>query len=126
MRTFSKLGTSLVVVLLISVVQAAAAAPAIGPAVKQTKSPIATVAMDGTRVAYASGSKVYVWNTLTRATTLMSGNYSSHTRAVRGDLARSGPQAANAEERSGSFTNVETSRSTPGPSKTKTTCSGPR
>lgn len=79
MRGLSNVGRSLVVVLVMAVVQAAAASPQAGPLVKQTKSPIATVAMDGRRVAYASGNKVYVWNTLTGATTLMKGNYSSHT-----------------------------------------------
>ena len=44
--------------------------------------PIATLAMDGPRVAYASGKKVYVWNTVTGATTLLKGKYSSHTAEV--------------------------------------------
>lgn len=79
MRGLSRVWTSLLVVVIVAVVPAAAAAPKDVPLIKQTKSPIATIAMDGTRVAYASGGKVYVWNTLTGATTLMKGNYSSHT-----------------------------------------------
>jgi hypothetical protein len=75
------LGLALVGVLLVFVVQAA---PAGAPAgrVKQTRSPIATLAMDGSRVAYASGGTVYVWNVLTGATSTMKGKYSKHTSEV--------------------------------------------
>jgi hypothetical protein len=75
------LGLSLIGVLLAFAVQAA---PGTTPAgrTKQTVRPIATLAMDGPRVAYASGKKVYVWNTLTRVSSLMSGSYGAHTSEV--------------------------------------------
>lgn len=74
------LGLSLVAVLL---VLAAQATPATPPGrVKPTAGPVATLAMDGPRVAYAVGKKVYVWNTLTGATTLMKGKYGAHTSEV--------------------------------------------
>ena len=75
------LGLALVGVLLVLTAQAA---PAGAPAgrVKQTRSPIATLAMDGPRVAYASGGTVYVWNVLTGATSTMKGKYSKHTSEV--------------------------------------------
>jgi hypothetical protein len=50
--------------------------------VKQIRSPIATLAMDGPRVAYASGGTVYVWNVLTGASSTMKGKYSKHTSEV--------------------------------------------
>ena len=81
MTRLLKLGLSLVAVLIVLSIQAAAATtPAVK--IKQTKGPIATLAMDGPRVAYASGKKVYVWNTVTGATTLLKGKYSSHTAEV--------------------------------------------
>ena len=75
------LGLSLVGVLLVLVAQAA---PATSPSgrVKQTASPVATLAMDGPQVAYAVGKKVYVWNTQTGATSLMKGRYGAHTSEV--------------------------------------------
>jgi len=73
-------GLSLVAVLLAFATQAT---PATAPVrAKQTAAPIATLAMDGPRVAYAVGKKVYVWNTLTGATTLMKGKYGAHTSEV--------------------------------------------
>ena len=72
MTRLLKLGLPLVAVLIVLSIQAAAATtPAVK--IKQTKGPIATLAMDGPRVAYASGKKVYVWNTVTGATTLLKG-----------------------------------------------------
>ena len=49
--------------------------------VKQTAKPIWTLAMDGPRVAYASGGRIYVWNVVTGATSVVKGTYSnaSHT-----------------------------------------------
>ena len=64
--------------LVLVLAQAGAAKPS-GGGVKQTSKPIATLAMDGPRVAYASGGKVYVWNVDNGATTLVRGRYSSHT-----------------------------------------------
>jgi hypothetical protein len=45
--------------------------------VKQTAKPIWTLAMDGPRVAYASGGRVYVWNVVTGATSVVRGTYSN-------------------------------------------------
>jgi len=72
-----KFGLGLVVlVLLLSVQAATAKTPG---TVKQTRSPITTLAMDGSRVAYASGGKVYVWNMSTGTSTLVQGKYNKHT-----------------------------------------------
>ncbi len=68
-----------VLVLLLSVQAATAKTPG---TVKQTRSPITTLAMDGSRVAYASGGKVYVWNMSTGTSTLVQGKYSKHTAEV--------------------------------------------
>jgi WD40 repeat protein len=45
--------------------------------VKQTAGPIWTLAIDGPRVAYASGGRVYVWNVMTGATSVVKGTYSN-------------------------------------------------
>lgn len=45
--------------------------------VKQTAKPVWTLAMDGPRVAYASGGRIYVWNVVTGATSVVKGTYSS-------------------------------------------------
>jgi hypothetical protein len=45
--------------------------------VKQTAKPVWTLAMDGPRVAYASGGRVYVWNVVTGATSVVRGTYSN-------------------------------------------------
>ena len=58
-------------------------APAAGAAksqlntVKKTSAPIWTLAMDGSRVAYASGGRIHVWNTATGATSVVQGKYGS-------------------------------------------------
>lgn len=77
-----KLTLSLVLPLLLVLCVQAAAAKAPSARVKQTRSPIVTLAMDGSRVAYASGGSVYVWNTATGVTTRLKGSYSSHTAEV--------------------------------------------
>ena len=77
-----KLALSLACPLLLLLVVQAGTATTPSVRVKQTQSPIATLAMDGSRVAYAVGKKVYVWNTLTRQTTLMRGSYGAHTSEV--------------------------------------------
>ena len=50
--------------------------------VKQTANPIWTLAMDGPRVAYASGGRVYVWNVVTGATSVVKGEYSNAGHSV--------------------------------------------
>jgi hypothetical protein len=89
MTRLGKIGLSLAVLMVPLSVQAATA-KAPGTIVKQTRSPIATLAMDGSRVVYASGlrqgvpsgDKVYVWNVRTGATTLIGGKYGKHTAEV--------------------------------------------
>ena len=67
---------------LVAVLLPLAAQSAPSGKVKQTRSPIATLALDGPRVAYASGDRVYVWNLLTGATSQMRGSYGKHTSEV--------------------------------------------
>jgi hypothetical protein len=50
--------------------------------VKKTSAPIWTLAMDGSRVAYASGGRIHVWNTATGATSVVRGKYGSATPGV--------------------------------------------
>ena len=45
--------------------------------VKRTAQPVWTLALDGSRVAYASAGKVYVWNIATGATSVVKGSYSN-------------------------------------------------
>jgi hypothetical protein len=60
--------------LLVASAQAGAAKPQPGK-VKRTATGISTLAMDGPRVAYASGGKLYVWNVVTGVTSLVRGRY---------------------------------------------------
>jgi hypothetical protein len=76
-----KFTLSLALLLLVLCV-GAAAAKAPSARVKQTRSPLVTLAMDGSRVAYASGGKVYVWNVVTGKTSLLRGSYGKHTAEV--------------------------------------------
>jgi len=46
--------------------------------VKGTAKPVAAVAMDGPRVAYASGGKIYVWNVDNGATSVVKGVYGKY------------------------------------------------
>lgn len=45
--------------------------------VKVTAKPISSLAMDGARVAYMSGGRVYAWNVTTGTTSVVKGNYPS-------------------------------------------------
>jgi hypothetical protein len=63
--------------LLVVSAQAGAAKPQPNK-VKQTVKPIWTLAMDGPRVAYASGGRVYVWNVVTGATSVVKGVYAKN------------------------------------------------
>lgn len=62
---------------------------------KKTADPIWTLAMDGSRVAYASGGLIHIWNMATGATTTVKGNYSNakHT-ANASQLAIAGTRVA--------------------------------
>lgn len=66
----------LLLALFVASAQAGAAKPDAGK-VKQTAKPIWTLAMDGPRVAYASGGRIYVWNVVTGATSVVKGTYSN-------------------------------------------------
>jgi hypothetical protein len=66
----------LLAALLVLSAQAGAAKPQPNK-VKQTPKPIWTLAMDGPRVAYASGGRIYGWNVVTGATSVVKGTYSN-------------------------------------------------
>ncbi len=80
MKRLWKTGLSLGVLMLLLGVQGATAT--MPGSVKLTRSPITTLAMDGSRVAYASGGKVYVWNMSIRRTTLVQGKYNAHPAEI--------------------------------------------
>jgi hypothetical protein len=69
----------LVAVLLVLSAQAGATKPQ-AKAVKQTSRQVLTIALDGPRVAYVSGGRVYVWNVTTGATSAIKGKYPSNGR----------------------------------------------
>jgi hypothetical protein len=69
------------VLLLVFSAQAGAAKSHLSSA-KQSSAPIWSLAMDGARVAYASGGKIHVWNTVTGATSVVKGKYSNATHTV--------------------------------------------
>lgn len=81
MRRLRSAGLFLAATLLFVPAQASAAKPHANK-VKQAPSLIWTLAMDGSRVAYASGGKVRVWNTATGATSLVKGHYGSTASQV--------------------------------------------
>ena len=67
MRSLRWLGLSLVPVLLLVFSAQAGAAKSHLSSAKQSSAPIWSLAMDGARVAYASGGKIHVWNMATGA-----------------------------------------------------------
>jgi hypothetical protein len=65
--------------------------------VKKTSTPIWTLAMDGSRVAYASGGRIHVWNTATGATSVVLGRYGRpkpDVNAVAAQVAIAGKRVA--------------------------------
>lgn len=79
MRTLRGVGPFLAVLscaLLVGSAQAGAAKQQ-SNRVKRTAKPVWTLAMDGPRVAYASGGRVYVWNVDTGAASVVKGEYSN-------------------------------------------------
>lgn len=65
--------------------------------VQKTAAPTWTLAMDGSRVAYASGDRIHVWDTATGKTTVVSGRYASKragVNAVAGRIAIAGKRVA--------------------------------
>ena len=89
MRRLRTLGLSLAA---LAVVLAAPAATAKTPPTqtKRTAAPVVTLALDGSRVAYATGGKVYVWNLANGATSVVKGSYSKYS----GELAIAGTRVA--------------------------------
>ena len=72
----------LVACVVLSLTTLAASAKPLPPKVRQTSSTIAALAMDGSRVVYASGGKVYVWNVETGTTSVVKGVYSKNPAEV--------------------------------------------
>jgi hypothetical protein len=63
--------------------------------VKKTADPISTLAMDGSRVAYANGGRIHVWNMAIGATSTVQGNYSNAKHTVNpSQLAITGTRVA--------------------------------
>jgi hypothetical protein len=62
---------------------------------KKTADPIWTLAIDGSRVAYASGGRIHVWNQATGATSTVKGNYSNAKHTLNAsELAIAGRRVA--------------------------------
>lgn len=75
-------------------VQAGAAKPQSSTS-KVTPHRVATLAMDGSRVAYASGGRIYVWNVATGATSVIKGDYSNAAHTLdAAQVAIAGTQVA--------------------------------
>jgi hypothetical protein len=74
MKKLFAVGLSLAAILLLFTTQAGATKPQPNK-VKETAAPILALAMDGPRVAYASGGRVYSWNVATGATSVVKGRY---------------------------------------------------
>lgn len=75
----------------------AGAAGAQASMVRKTAQPIWMLAVDGSRVAYASGGKIHVWNTATGGTSVVKGNYAGASRtanATASELAIAGKRVA--------------------------------
>lgn len=81
MRRLRVAGLFLAPALLFFPTQAGAAKPQPNT-VKRTARPVWTLALDGSRVAYASAGRVYVWNVATGATSVVKGNYSNVTHSA--------------------------------------------
>jgi len=81
MKRVHVVGLALVAILLLCAAQAAAAKPQ-PDKVKQTVAEVRTLALDWPRVAYASGGRIYVWNVVTGATSVVHGAYSNATHTI--------------------------------------------
>jgi hypothetical protein len=93
MRRLHLMGLSVVAILLL--VSGSASAARSRDKVKQTAGPVWTLAMDGPRVAYASGGRVRVWNVVTGATSVIKGEYSNAKHSVNAaEIAIAGKRVA--------------------------------
>jgi hypothetical protein len=82
------------VLLLAGAAQADAAKSQPGP-VRKTSAAVFALAMDGPRVAYASGGRIHVWNVATGTTSVVKGRYSNATHTVNASqLAIAGKRVA--------------------------------
>lgn len=92
MKSLRLVGLSLVLLLLSAQIGAAQSQR---QTVKKTADPIWTLAMDGSRVAYASGGRIHVWNLVTGKTSTVRGKYANarHT-ANASQLAIAGQRVA--------------------------------
>ena len=82
--------------------------------VKRTAEPVWTLAMDGSRVAYASAGRIYVWNVATGATSVVKGSYSNVTHSANAsEIAIAGKRVAWINAISSSATRKMASTSTP-------------
>jgi hypothetical protein len=107
MRKLRIVGLFLAAALLFVPAQAGAARPH-ADKVRQTAKPIWTLAMDGSRVAYASGGKIDVWNTATGSRSVVRGTYGNAKPGVNGtaaELAIAGKRVAWLKDRQ--FGNTE-------------------
>lgn len=77
MRKLRVVGLLLAAALLPAFTAQADAAKSQKSTIVKTAAPVWTLAMDGSRVAYASGGKIHVWNTATGATSVVDGKYGS-------------------------------------------------
>jgi hypothetical protein len=96
MRRLRLAGLFLASALLFFPTQAGAAKPQ-AKKVRETAKPIWTLAMDGPWVAYASGSKIRVWNVATGKTSVVTGHYagaSSTANVIATQIAIAGDQVA--------------------------------
>ena len=81
MRRHHLVGLGVVAAVLLLFAQAGSAQPQPNKTTK-TETPITTLAMDGPHVAYASAGRIYVWNVVTGATTVVKGKYSNAAHSV--------------------------------------------
>jgi hypothetical protein len=86
MRKLRVVGLLLAPALLLFAAQAGAAKQQASK-VEKTAEPVWTLAMDGPRVAYESGGKIYVWNTVTGSRSVIRGTYGKDKPGASGTAA---------------------------------------
>jgi hypothetical protein len=94
MRRLRGASVCLAPALLLFSTQAGAAKPQPSK-VQRTEKAVSTLAMDGPRVAYASGNKIRVWNVATGATSVVTGRYGgNYANDVAAEVAIAGTRVA--------------------------------
>jgi hypothetical protein len=81
MRRLPAAGLFVVAILLLFAAEAGAVKPQPNKA-KQTAEPVWALAIDGPRVAYASGGRIHLWNVLTGTSSTIRGEYSNAAHTV--------------------------------------------